>query len=403
MSELREYLPPEVLQALPPRAREALLQELEAEFRRAPDAPDPPPAPRAQDPYRLWSLAEILTVELPEPTWVVPSFLPAGLASLCGRPKLGKSFLALQLAVAVGSGGVFLNQRVERGVVLYLALEDYIRRIKDRALRMAADAKAEVYFRFDFPPLNTREGLAFLEADIDKLHPRLVIVDTLARAVAGRVDWDDVGMTTSILSLPQRLAQEREIGILTLDHHSKLIRGDVIDDIIGSTGKAATYDTAWGFYRTDGRMTLKIVGRELEPRELVLEFDGVTGCWQLIGDASDVVTSEREAQVLDLLAEVGEVDTQTVAKELEITERGARKLLERMRDAGKLQARTVTIPRGGAKRVYAMRDAVPSVPNVPNANGTDGTDGTLGTLGTTCEQRLTAPEAPSWDAWSFLQ
>ena len=390
---VRPSLTPDVLLALPDRAREALLQALDEEFLRAPDEPDaPPPAPKAQERFRRWSLAEILAAELPNPVWIVPSLLPAGLSSLCGRPKLGKSFLALQLAVAVGSGGVFLNQRVERGPVIYLALEDYLRRIKDRTLKMAAQADADVVFYFDYPPLNTPEGLAFFEADMDELHPRLVIVDTLARAVTGRVDWSDIGATTAILGPLQRLAQEREIGILTLDHHGKLIRGDAVDDIIGSTGKAATYDTAWGFYKTDGRMTLKIVGRELEPREIILEFDSLTGCWQLIGDAQDVAASEREAQVVELLRELGEVDTTTVAKELEITRQGARKLLERMRDVGKLQARTLPASKeGGMKRLYSLVSEVTQVSVRTTTRETSETRETAST------QRQTGP-----DLWDIL-
>ena len=46
----------------------------------------------------LISADEILTTEWPEPVWAVPGILPVGLGILGGPPKMGKSWLALQIA-----------------------------------------------------------------------------------------------------------------------------------------------------------------------------------------------------------------------------------------------------------------------------------------------------------------
>lgn len=51
---------------------------------------------------------------------------------LAGRPKLGKSWLALQLAQASACGGKVFEQSVEPGPVLYIALEDSERRLQQR-------------------------------------------------------------------------------------------------------------------------------------------------------------------------------------------------------------------------------------------------------------------------------
>ena len=52
---------------------------------------------------------------------------------MAGAPKLGKSWLALSLGIAVGSGGVALSKiDVDQGYVLYLALEDNARRLQER-------------------------------------------------------------------------------------------------------------------------------------------------------------------------------------------------------------------------------------------------------------------------------
>jgi hypothetical protein len=59
-----------------------------------------------------WTAGELLTAELPPTPWLIPGLLPIGLVILAGRRKLGKSFLALQMAGAIGSGGDFLGQRI---------------------------------------------------------------------------------------------------------------------------------------------------------------------------------------------------------------------------------------------------------------------------------------------------
>ena len=46
---------------------------------------------------------------LPPPRWAVPDLLPEGLTLLAGAPKLGKSWLSLNLSVAIASGGVALG------------------------------------------------------------------------------------------------------------------------------------------------------------------------------------------------------------------------------------------------------------------------------------------------------
>jgi len=85
------------------------------------------------------SAAELLAREIPPARWVVPGMVPEGVALLAGKPKLGKSWLALGLCIAVASGGAaFGNMRVEKGSALYLALEDNERRLQFRLKKILA-------------------------------------------------------------------------------------------------------------------------------------------------------------------------------------------------------------------------------------------------------------------------
>ncbi len=71
----------------------------------------------------------------PPMRWVVPGVIAEGLTILAGAPKLGKSWLALSLALAVASGTDALGC-IDVGhprPVLYLALEDGHRRLQFRS------------------------------------------------------------------------------------------------------------------------------------------------------------------------------------------------------------------------------------------------------------------------------
>ena len=97
-----------------------------------PNRPHPVSSPAGAKP-KVFSLQELLSWELPPTRWAIPEILPEGLTLLAGKPKLGKSWLALSAALSIASGGVALGtQPVIRGDVLYLALEDNARRLQAR-------------------------------------------------------------------------------------------------------------------------------------------------------------------------------------------------------------------------------------------------------------------------------
>lgn len=60
-------------------------------------------------------------------------YLPEGFSVLAGRQKLGKTWLAIDWAVAIATGGVAMGCiPVEAGHVLYVDLENGPRRIQRR-------------------------------------------------------------------------------------------------------------------------------------------------------------------------------------------------------------------------------------------------------------------------------
>jgi hypothetical protein len=268
-----------------------------------------------------WTADELLQADFPEPKWVVPGIFPEGLMILAGRPKIGKSVLTLQLAHAVLSGGMFLNQHIEKAPVLYIAFEDSARRLKKRMREQEWPEKTQAVFYTDWPPLD-QDGLAQLQQAVEDDDYHLVIIDTLSRALSRKPDQNSVGDMTHVLSGLQRLAMDREIAILVIDHHGKP-RGanpDPIDDILGSTGKGAVADCIVGLYREQGKKgaILRIVGRDLdEDKNLVLDRDPQLRCWQLRGRTDEVRPDSLPAEILRALDRLGEASLLELAGALE--------------------------------------------------------------------------------------
>ena len=263
-----------------------------------------------------WTAAELLAATFPEPIWAVPDLIPVGLSFLAGRPKVGKSWLALQVAGAVGTGGMALDRRVTQGKVLFLALEDNPRRLQSRLEAQHIPATAAVTFKTTWRNF-ADGGLAELQDEIEAGHYSLVILDTLSRLL-GRADQNDVAEMTVIVGNLQRVAQLHDLTILAIDHTRKAtgLLSSPIDDILGSTAKAAVADAALVLVCEQGRhgATLKVTGRDLDEQELAIEWDATTCCWQVLGEAGQVRKDTAEAEILAAIAdltEMGETSTTT--------------------------------------------------------------------------------------------
>ena len=91
--------------------------------RPAASSTEKPEAEPKQSPCSL-SMSELCAKEFPPIQWLLPDILPIGSTLLAGPPKLGKSVMVLNLAVAVTTdGAVYGGYTCGTGEVIYLALE----------------------------------------------------------------------------------------------------------------------------------------------------------------------------------------------------------------------------------------------------------------------------------------
>ena len=134
---------------------------------------------------KTYTLQELYAHPMEPICWLVEGLLAPGLYFLGGSPKVGKSWLALQLCLAVCRGAPFLGFRTRKSEVLYLALEDGPRRLHARALHLTEEAPAGLHLCGHAPMIG--QGL---EQQLDQMlaeHPgiKLVIIDTLQKNPGG--------------------------------------------------------------------------------------------------------------------------------------------------------------------------------------------------------------------------
>lgn len=256
-----------------------------------------------------WSVAELLDTEFPEPKWIVPGIFTEGLVLLGGRPKIGKSWMSLQLAGAVATGGKFLGRSIDQGAVLYYALEDSPRRLKDRIQKLGIPRDAPINIIQETRPLQSG-GYDDLARELQDGHYALAVIDTLTRAVPG-LDQNEGRFIGPLMARLQMLALEQATCLQIDDHHRKAagFTPSEIDDPIGATAKVAACDEVAGIFKQQGKLGARflVTGRDIEPVDLQIHFDGLTGCWQLLGESNEMEISEGTADILTALAEGGKM------------------------------------------------------------------------------------------------
>jgi hypothetical protein len=172
-----------------------------------------------------WTAADLMAAEFPPARFAVPNLIPEGLTFFAGAPKLGKSWLALGLGIAIASGGRALGTiEVEPGEVLYLSLEDSPRRLQER-LGYVLDGETPpkgLQIETEWPRLGSG-GAEQIEGWIDE-HPnvRLVIVDVFTRIRAPEVKRADLYRADyDAASELQAIAIRRGIAIVAIYHTRK--------------------------------------------------------------------------------------------------------------------------------------------------------------------------------------
>jgi len=225
---------------------------------------------------RFESVGSLLQKKFPPIEECVPGFLSSGLAILAGKPKSGKSRLALQLALSVASGQPFLGHfPTTQGWAHYFALEDGELGLQERLNALGADESMPLCYSTSLEPGVPLEDLIIRSTQIAEgvIAPfRLFIVDTVDVALLWNVvDYDRHESLYGWLVDMNRLAEEMNMTILFVHHMQTNWMSDPLDRIFGPEGVYGACETSLLLER----VRLCVFSRHAEEQRVVLEREGV--------------------------------------------------------------------------------------------------------------------------------
>lgn len=279
------------------------------------------PRPARVRPELPVALAAALPLESPEDAWLVRSLWSRrAVGIISGHPKVGKTWLSLDLALSVASKTPCLGTFPvdDPGPALVFLAEDALPRIRERlvslcALRgLALDAVPLHVITAAQLRLDVEDDRDRLAATVARLRPRLLVLDPLVRLHGG--DENDVRYVSALLGFLRRLAREHDLAIALVHHMSKKIRRHLGQALRGSSDLWAWSDSAAYLTRTAGQVLLTVEHRAAAavppvPLALVVGDDGKTPHLACIPatQADPVATTlsleERLLQVLRLASE----------------------------------------------------------------------------------------------------
>ena len=259
-----------------------------------------------QSHLNIKTFADLQDMRFAELKTLVPGLLVEGCTIVAGRPKIGKSWMTLDIAIATARGSMcFGNRRCMQGDVLYLALEDGERRLQNRVTKLLGaftEWPKELHYVTKWPRAN-EGGLIELEVWL-KDHPaaRLVVVDVLARfraptsARPSAYEQD----YNALVGL-QELATKYAVSIIIVHHTRKAAGEDAVDDISGTLGASGAADA---FIIVKNSTSGKVMigrGRDIEEFEYSVRFNHEICKWEILGAPEEVMASETRKKILEAL------------------------------------------------------------------------------------------------------
>lgn len=184
-----------------------------------------------------WTAGDLLSVHNEPVEWVLDKLVPRrGVTMLSGEGGIGKSFFALDIAMAVATGRPFVKTfETTQGPVIYVDMENdegtIGRRIAQLALGRGVDgASLPLYVPKRGKPgvelqMDTPEGRAWLWGAICEHNPVLVVLDSLIALHSGDEN-SNVAMRQLMAGL-DGMARDGNLGLVVVHHQRK--RGVVND------------------------------------------------------------------------------------------------------------------------------------------------------------------------------
>lgn len=251
--------------------------------------------------------ADLMKQDFDPINWVIPGILSTGLAILAGKPKMGKSILSLNLALALATGTPFGSDEAATGKVIYLALEDTKRRLKDRMVKMSEHHESYNNIMLETTwPKSDQGGLEYLEEVIKKTTDlKLIIIDTLKMFTPAKTQGSAYDQDYDNLVPIKELADKYDICIMLVHHLRKTQSDDVMDDISGTFGVSGTADTLLVVVRKTNEEYAELhgTGRDIDSFKKGMEFKKDKLSWEFTELRTDfgVNLTDIQTKIYDVI------------------------------------------------------------------------------------------------------
>jgi hypothetical protein len=256
-------------------------------------------------PLETVNSVEIAEYRFKRKPYLVEGLLKPGLVVLAGSPKVGKSWLVLQLCMQIAKGEPFWDMQTKFSEVLYLALEDSEERLQRRVLTITGEPSPALHFALNCSSMEhglEKELLHFITE-----HPltRLIVIDTfqMVRNSAGQPSY---GGDYADASRLKKLADAMNICVMLIHHTRKLADSDPLNEISGTNGIAGCADTLMILKkekRTDRKATFTVTGRDVEDMELELNMDQRSCRWKCVSELRSITAPPAMPDILCRLAD----------------------------------------------------------------------------------------------------
>lgn len=262
----------------------------------------PKPKQKPQKIRKLKTADELMKKDLPEPKVFVGldndlPLLVEGTCILSAKPKLGKSWLALSMCLAISEGREFLGYKTRKCSTLYLDLETSEQLQQKRIRRALNGEKVPKNFYLDNETDSIEKGFceqieAYLKEDPDI---GVVVVDVfqIIRSPAKNFKESEYDHAYRDITPLNELAQKHHISIILVCHDRKAVDpDDPFSNILGSTGLqgAATQMMVMFRKRKDDPIHISVKGKTIDGLpELNVKLENAQ--WEIVEAFSEL---ERE-------------------------------------------------------------------------------------------------------------
>ena len=246
----------------------------------------------------------LMDMPLALPRFCVGGLLPQGLSILGGAPKIGKSWLVLDLCVRIAKGEPVWNLDTIPGTTLYLCLEDPLHRVQQRLASVTDEAPANAYFATVAGSLaDDLEGqiLSFLREHPDTV---LIVVDTF-QMVRGNNGEPTYGSDYQEMQKLKRIADSQRISIL-LVHHLRKQGVPLNFEFLSVSYLMSSFVFFFVYWMLQDYIHVTDVARAPEPQQAaVVEITSMSAEQKLeiiLGQLKDgEVLAMREREILELM------------------------------------------------------------------------------------------------------